>query len=360
MALTVDEIAEILNAMRVENEHNVESFEKVLTGINAKLEIMSEDSEATDLIKLYISELKKAVEDRHSSTIDRFNSLESSFKNLLSSQDELVKTSELTDLFHVLSSNFDNFSSEVSGQKNALQQLDDKLSLINDKTFNKDELAALISDFSLNLSDMNANFERSFENIETSLAEAVSIIKKSDASAQVNLLREEIQSLSSDVSAIPSKISFENLEDKISYFQNLVDTIKTVVADTSVQSTGIISDKFKSLENSFENIVTDSDFAGFKAELADFVQKIIDNSSALNKDLAYSTERIESILSTINSLDYKNDFDVISEKINELENALKDVSQFNNAEFKNLSSKLASAVLSLKTLNQNCQVWFRT
>lgn len=39
MALTVDEIAEILNAMRVENEHNVESFEKVLTGINAKLEI---------------------------------------------------------------------------------------------------------------------------------------------------------------------------------------------------------------------------------------------------------------------------------------------------------------------------------
>ena len=158
MALTVDEIAEILNAMRVENEHNVESFEKVLTGINAKLEIMSEDSEATDLIKLYISELKKAVEDMHSSTIDRFNSLESSFKNLLSSQDELVKTSELTDLFHVLSSNFDNFSSEVSGQKNALQQLDDKLSLINDKTFNKDELAALISDFSLNLSDMNANF----------------------------------------------------------------------------------------------------------------------------------------------------------------------------------------------------------
>ena len=54
MALTVDEIAEILNTMRVENEHNVENFEKVLTGINAKLEIMSEDNEATDLIS-YIS-----------------------------------------------------------------------------------------------------------------------------------------------------------------------------------------------------------------------------------------------------------------------------------------------------------------
>ena len=341
MALTVDEIAEILNAMRVENEHNVESFEKVLTGINAKLEIMSEDSEATDLIKLYISELKKAVEDRHSSTIDRFNSLESSFKNLLSSQDELVKTSELTDLFHVLSSNFDNFSSEVSGQKNALQQLDDKLSLINDKTFNKDELAALISDFSLNLSDMNANFERSFENIETSLAEAVSIIKKSDASAQVNLLREEIQSLSSDVSAIPSKISFENLEDKISYFQNLVDTIKTVVADTSVQSTGIISDKFKSLENSFENIVTDSDFAGFKSDLADFVQKIIDNSSALNSSLSYSTERIENILAALNTLDYRDDFGAINGKFKELENAVNNLTGSSSSELEKIELRLA-------------------
>ena len=29
MALTVDEIAEILNSMRVENENNVENFEKV-------------------------------------------------------------------------------------------------------------------------------------------------------------------------------------------------------------------------------------------------------------------------------------------------------------------------------------------
>lgn len=340
MALTVDEIAEILNAMRVENEHNVESFEKVLTGINAKLEIMSEDSEATDLIKLYISELKKAAEDRHSTAIERFNSLENSFKNLLSSQDELVKTSELTDLFHVLSSNFDNFTSEAANQRNALHQLDEKLALINDKTFNKDELAALISDFSINLSDMNSSVEQSFENIQSALAEAVAIIKKSDTTAQVNTLREEIQSLSSDVNSIPSRISFTELEDKISYFQNLIDTIKTVVADTSVQSTGIISDKFKSLENSFENIVTDSDFAGFKSDLADFVQRIIDNSSALNNSLSYSTERIESILATINSLDYREDFASINGKFKELQNAVNTLTGNNSSELEKIERKL--------------------
>lgn len=51
--------------------------------------------------------------------------------------------------------------------------------------------------------------------------------------------------------------------------------------ETSSQSSDVISEKFKSFESSLENIVTDSDFAGFKSDLADFVQKIIDNSSAI-------------------------------------------------------------------------------
>ena len=110
MALNVDEIAEILNTMRVENERNVENFEKFLTGINAKLEIMSDDNEATDLLKLYISELKKSVEDRHNITIQRFGAIDQSIQNILSSQNSFAKTEELKDLFHVLSLNFDNFS----------------------------------------------------------------------------------------------------------------------------------------------------------------------------------------------------------------------------------------------------------
>lgn len=344
MALTVDEIAEILNTMRVENEHNVENFEKVLTGINAKLEIMSEDSEATDLIKLYISELKKAVEDKHSTAIQKFNSLETSFRNILSSQDELVKTSELNALFQILSSNFDNFSSEVTNQKNVLQNLDEKLAKINDNTFNKDELAALISDFSVSLSEMNSSTERSFKNIEDTLSDFIAVVKQADTTQQVDSLRAEIQTLSSDVNSIPSKISFENLEDKISYFQNLIETIKNVVADTSAQSTGIISDKFKSLENSFENIVTDSDFAGFKSDLAEFVQRIIDNSSALNNSLSYSTERIESILKTLNSLDYHDDFIVISEKYKELQDSLSDLTKNTASGIDNIENRLSNIV----------------
>ena len=351
MALTVDEIAEILNTMRVENEHNVENFEKVLTGINTKLEIMSDDSEATDLIKLYISELKKAVEDKHSTAIQKFNSLENAFQKLLISQDELVKNSELKDLFHILSANFDSFSSEVNNQKNVLQDLDERLAKINENTFNKDELASLMSDFSLNISSMNSSAEQSFKNIENSFAELSSFVKQTDTTEKVNDLKAQIQALSSDVNSIPARISFERLEDKISYFQNLIDTLKTVVSDTSVQSTGIISDKFKNLENAFENIVTDSDFAGFKAELANFVQRVIDNSSALNNSLSYSTERIENILATVNSLDFHDDFDSISDNFKELHKAIADLTGSNSSVFENIQNSLSQIVSDTDFLN---------
>ena len=83
MALTVDEIAEILNSMRVENENNVENFEKVLTDISAKLELMAGDSEDADLIKVYLTELKGLVEDKSVDTNTRFADIEKILHNVL-------------------------------------------------------------------------------------------------------------------------------------------------------------------------------------------------------------------------------------------------------------------------------------
>ena len=331
MALNVDEIAEILNTMRVENERNVENFEKFLTGINAKLEIMSDDNEATDLLKLYISELKKSVEDRHNITIQRFGAIDQSIQNILSSQNSFAKTEELKDLFHVLSLNFDNFSGEVADQKNVLKSLDEKISKVNENAFNKDELSGIINDVSANISDINTQIDKAFKTFQNSLADVISNINNLSSIKQVDEIKNKIDSLSLDVNNIPSKISFSNLEDKILYFQNLIDSTKEVVLNAFSDNSDNINKKFQVFENSLENIVTDSDFSGFKSDLADFVQKIIDNSTALNNSLSYSTERIESILSTINSLDYKKDFEFISEQFAELKNEISDGNDRNNS-----------------------------
>lgn len=344
MALTVDEIAEILNTMRVENEHNVENFEKVLTGINAKLEIMSEDSEATDLIKLYISELKKAVEDKHSTSVQKFNSLESALKNIISSQDSAAKTSELRDLFHVLGANFDRFSSEVANQKDVLQSLEDKLEIINSNSFNKDELSAFVADFSTNLSDMEIKVEASFDKIENVLSEVLGMLENFDASKQIDSLNEKLQSLSLDVNSIPSKISFASIEDKISYFQNLLDSLKILISETAAHNNSTIYDKFNNLEKALLNINTVEEFADFRQSLTELVQSVHGETLSLNSELAYGIKRIENIYDTVNAISFDDDLEKIDEKFNELKQLINLTSSDIAGDFENLQNTLSSIV----------------
>lgn len=339
MALTVDEIAEILNAMRVENEHNVNGFEKALTGINNKLEMLADDNEATDLIKVYISELRKSVEDKHNTAVARFNNLENSFKNIISSQNNLAKTSEIRDLFQVLSTNVSAFSEEISEQKNTLDKLDEKLENISSDTSDKDEITSLIDSVKTDLASLNNSFENSFSRINSNLSNAVNTLENIDFSEYANEIKNDLSNLSAQVMSIPSQISFAGLENKISDFQGILDSLREVISDSSAQSTGVIGEKFNRLEASFENIVTDSDFAGFKKDLADFVQKIIDNSTALNSELNYTTDRIEHILSTVNSMDFREDFESVTDKIAELKSIVNE----NLSEFGQVKSLITEA-----------------
>ena len=341
MALTVDEIAEIINTMREENENNVQSVEKVLTEINNKLEMMAEDSEATDLIRVYISELKKSVDEKHTITVEKFNEIEKSFNNLSAENEQLAKTSELRDLFNALVNNITNFSNNISSQKNILNTLDGKLENLSENIYSKDEMASLISEISLNISNVNDGFEKAFKNLEEKLAETDSAINSLDNSSKFSDLKNIVENISSQVDALPSSIS---------QYQKVFESLKEIISDQSSQSLGELKEKFESLENSFETIVTGSDFKGFKQDLADFVQKIIDNSSALNAELSYSTERIENILTTVKSLDFRDDFENVVGRINEIKETFEEGSRQN---YSNLSSEIANIVKDVDNSFQN-------
>lgn len=317
MALTVDEIAEILNSMRVENENNVENFEKVLTDISAKLELMAGDSEDADLIKVYLTELKELVEDKSVDTNTRFADIEKILHNVLLSQDDIAKTSELKDLFHVFSAAFDNFTSNFVNQKDFLEDLSLKLGNVENKVFDKDELASLIAGLNQDLVAINNDIEKSFVSIDEKFAEVIKKLDSFDITEQVNSINSKILNISEEINLIPSKISFASLEDKISYSQSVLNSLRELITETSEQENAIISERFEKLEKSFESIVTDSDFTGFRTNLADFVQKIIDNSTVLNTKLSYTTERIEHILTTIENLDNSEEFDKVLNTVNQ-------------------------------------------
>lgn len=371
MALTVDEIAEILNSMRVENENNVENFEKVLTDISAKLELMARDSEDADLIKVYLTELKKLVEDKSVDTNTRFADIEKILHNVLLSQDDVAKTSELKDLFHVFSAAFDNFTSNFVNQKDFLENLSLKLENVENKVFDKDELASLIAGLNQDLVAVNNDIEKSFVSIDEKFAEVIKKLDSFDITEQVNSINSKILNISEEINLIPSKISFASLEDKISYSQSVLNSLRELITETSEQENAIISERFEKLEKSFESIVTDSDFTGFRTNLADFVQKIIDNSTVLNTKLSYTTERIEHILTTIENLDNSEDFDKVLNTVNQnagenLDKILTDIENLktriseeigsnSKTYFDDLSIKIANIISEISDVKSNLE-----
>lgn len=371
MALTVDEIAEILNSMRVENENNVENFEKVLTDISAKLELMAGDSEDADLIKVYLTELKKLVEDKSVDTNTRFADIEKILHNVLLSQDDTAKTSELKDLFHVFSAAFDNFTSNFVNQKDFLEDLSLKLENVENKVFDKDELASLIAGLNQDLVAVNNDIEKSFVSIDEKFAEVIKKLDSFDITEQVNSINSKILNISEEINLIPSKISFTSLEDKISYSQSVLNSLRELITETSEQENAIISERFEKLEKSFESIVTDSDFTGFRTNLADFVQKIIDNSTVFNTKLSYTTERIEHILTTIENLDNSEEFDKVLNTVNQnagenLDKILADIENLktriseeigsnSKTYFDDLSIKIANIISEISDVKSNLE-----
>lgn len=371
MALTVDEIAEILNSMRVENENNVENFEKVLTDISAKLELMAGDSEDADLIKVYLTELKKLVEDKSVDTNTRFADIEKILHNVLLCQDDVAKTSELKDLFHVFSAAFDNFTSNFVNQKDFLEDLSLKLENVENKVFDKDELASLIAGLNQDLVAVNNDIEKSFVSIDEKFAEVIKKLDSFDITEQVNSINSKILNISEEINLIPSKISFASLEDKISYSQSVLNSLRELITETSEQENAILSERFEKLEKSFESIVTDSDFTGFRTNLADFVQKIIDNSTVLNTKLSYTTERIEHILTTIENLDNSEEFDKVLNTVNQnagenLDKILADIENLktriseeigsnSKTYFDDLSIKIANIISEISDVKSNLE-----
>lgn len=270
------EIAEILNNMREENQRNMKNFEKLLSGINKKLEVMEEDNEAVDLVKFYITELKNVMENRFSASMIKYDAFEASFDGIVSVQSKLAKTSELQDLFKVFISCNDALKAEILEQKNQLDVLDEKLLQIDKKSIYRDELVSMVQSVSLDLTALGENIQKSLLLFEDN-------IKNLDVPQNLIKINQTVEELKQLIVAVPD-----------------------------------YSNEFAGIKKSFANIISDKDFSDFKGELADFVQKIIDNSLILNSELKFNTERI---LEAINSFDFselKDRFDVLKSCLDEL------------------------------------------
>ena len=75
-----DTIKTLLNSIRAQGILNTSDVDKLLSGINTKLEKLNTE-EDIDLIKIFLSELKQNFEERHGVLVSKFAAIESLFSN---------------------------------------------------------------------------------------------------------------------------------------------------------------------------------------------------------------------------------------------------------------------------------------
>lgn len=392
----MDQITEILNTIRVENQNNTDNFEKILTAINSKIDLMAEDNEATDLLRVYIAELKNVVQDNHHNAMDRFDDVKDEVAKVLQSNGELAKNSDLENFNKLTLENFVKVSEALVEQKSSIDNLQEKFEqdfdnidfsrqenfadikeqlgeiLVNLKNIIEqnpiksiEELSFITNQVSDDVNTFRDEFKQAVEsnlensskivdgivaineqisNTENSIKESAknnfeglkslfeNIIQKlsfntdvqkaqiSDGVTDVKRSVEQVQSeLSQDIKGVNALINNDVLE--------ILSSVKELVA--SKDDTDAIQEHIQNLEDNYLSAVTVEDFANFKNDFADFLQKILDNAHVLSLNADVNKEQITHILEKIDNLNYADDFKNLADRITDFRASFDNNSKMN-------------------------------
>ena len=357
-----DTIKTLLNSIRAQGILNTSDVDKLLSGINTKLEKINTE-EDIDLIKIFLSELKQNLDERHGVLISKFGAIESLFSNLLKNSSEMPKSSDIKELFDIVATNLSVFSREVVSQKESLTDItlrldalrsddSDKRDIIKNITLLKPDLERLNNGFDSIVISLNDNFKTivktistidktehldkfsdSLKNIEMSSNTVLSALQVLDkkteqvegalqnlatkddiSSSNKHLL--ELTAQSQELAVLLTDLSdryvrIDNLADKIDASVSIIATLKSTLEEVEDKHTTSILEQLRGLEAELQTISNDEKFEEFKKSL----ESIVNNLAA--------TPAFQNIVSAIGKMeaDVKSSITEVSQKIATLQDA---------------------------------------
>ncbi len=311
MAQTVEELAEILDNIKLEADRNAETFDKLLTSINNKLEFMSNDTESDDLIKVYLTELKKTLEERHALIVSEFNKIETSFKSIADEQTQLSKTKELKEMFDVFSNNMNSIARELYGQKELLAQYDERFAAFTADKTDKNEIISSVSGIRKDVEVINRSFETSISDINSNIQSIFKNLIVMDPTAQNDIVKRELENIYLSTNAILSQL--HTVDQKNDELSQLLDKTATKENfEKAQEKLNIIIEKYDSLNERF-NTLTE------KNDLDEIISKSAQISDSLNllpqrEDLKYFAQKTDELSGQISSLPQKSDLEELNSK----------------------------------------------
>lgn len=368
-------IKTLLNSIRAQGILNTSDVDKLLAGINSKLEKLNTE-EDIDLIKIFLTDLKQNLDERHSVLLSKFGAIESLFSNLLKNSSETLKSSEVKELFDIVATNLSVFSREVVSQKEVLSDItlrldamrsDDsqKKEIVKNITFLKNDIERLTNGFDSIVLNLNENFKSVINTISSidpsenitkfgkeledvvnssnTILSALQVLDKknlqiedaikglatqddlistkkwiSDLASQEQMLAQSIDNLADRYYKI------DNLADKIDASVEIIAGLKTIITDKDEQSASAIIDKLSQLEAAVKEISTNKAFEEFKYSMESALNNIYSKSESIQSAFSNATDEIQKINESIKALDINVNFKSMAADLNKSEQNIRD------------------------------------
>ena len=378
-----DTIKTLLNSIRAQGILNTSDIDKLLEGINSKLQKINTE-EDIELIKAFLSDLKQNLEERHNVLVSKFGAIESLFSNLLKNSNDSVKSAELKELFDIVATNLSVFSREVVSQKETLTDITLRLDALRSDETQKKEIIKSVSlvrndvekvsnGFDSIVISLNENFKTVLKTISeidqsdaikgftdqlndiinssNAILSAIQLIdKKNDQfdGALEGLATQEdtakIQKVLVDLTAKNDELTrivdtltqksykIDNLSDKIDAAVNIIASLKTEIDDKEDESKNSIIERLSDLEKLIQNVNSNEEFQEFKKSLQMFLTDLSGNSEQLKQSLEQTLTRLDSISQDVSELDINVNLESISSELNRVVRGVEKINDEVNTE----------------------------
>ena len=370
-----DTIKTLLNSIRAQGILNTSDVDKLLAGINSKLEKINTE-EDIDLIKIFLSELKQNLDERHNVLISKFGAIESLFSNLLKNSADALKSSEVKELFDIVATNLSVFSREVVSQKETLTDITLRLDAMRSDDSQKKEIIKSVSLLKNDLENLKNGFDSIVLSLNENFKTLIKTLSNVDQSEAINKfgaqlddivnssntilsalqmmdkkndqLEDALKGLASQDDVIGAKKwlsdlvaknhelndSVNNLSDKYYKIDNLAEKIdasvsiiaglKTVISESESQNSETIMNELEALQASLKEVTTNRTFEDFKTSLEIVLKDISSGSINLQNALIDASSEIQKISTNLQALDINVNFQSLMSNLEKMEHDIKE------------------------------------
>lgn len=390
MAQELELIVDLLKEMKRVNSTNMEGFDRLLANISNRLDSLDGNVASAELLKAYLGELTKKVEEKYSTTITKFSDIEQALRSIFLDQQEHVRNKDMKELFDIFSKNMNGFYTEAKQQKALLSGIESRLSDLSNNKSDKEDILRTITLLRNDFENLNHAYKNTIDEVNSNLKGILTNLIKMDQTAINTEMKEQLDILykaTSDIVNVLKAIDEKNAQiekvlanvatsENLKIAQGVLDSIIEKTIDIS-SSIGNLADK-KDIEglqaaavimnNKLDETSTKEDFSKInlkteslltqteevKQTLADVTKNIenLPDTTQLEEALAGIFQDTKKLQEDIESANIKNEVNSIEEKVNSLTDELTTVKNIIEDISEILTSKILSSIEQISFENE--------